>query len=156
MDSSNNTKTTTQNPERDKMMEHIRNIAPKHCDLCGQKYHDHDFNLVKTAMGQATLHLKCHNCSNSYLLNIYSPAPGMIGSSRSQMNLDVESAKELVKFAGAKAISVNEALDVYNAIKQSPLLVSDLIKSSKSLLATSPTSRSTNKIVRKVEKPSLA
>jgi RNase P subunit RPR2 len=97
-----------------RLIESIRSVSPKHCDSCGYKYKEDDFKLVKSQNQQATVHLRCQNCGNSYLLNIFSPSMGMIGSSRSQLNLDVTHPQELVKFVKAGSITMNEALDAYN------------------------------------------
>jgi hypothetical protein len=115
-------------PELKQIMDMIKNVTPKHCDLCGNKYEEQDFNLVKTANQQATLHLKCRACGNSYLLNVFSPAAGMIGSSRSQLNLDLANAKEITKFASSGAISLNQALDAYNLFSKQPFVLESILK----------------------------
>ncbi len=108
--------------ELNKVIKSIKGIAPKHCDICGQKYEDTDFKPVKAQNQQSMIHLSCQNCGNSYMLNIVSPAQGLFASSRAAVNLDVNGTNELMQFAGAKAISSDDALDAYNLFYKSGIL----------------------------------
>jgi hypothetical protein len=108
-----------QNPS---FLKNIKSVAPKHCDLCGHMYDEADFHLVKNQQQQTVIHLRCHNCGNSYMLNVYSPMAGVLGSSRSQLNLDLTQPDELSKFAGQEPVSINQALDGFNLLVKSDFL----------------------------------
>lgn len=104
------------------IIKNVRGIAPKHCDFCGNKYEDSDFQVIRTQAQQSVIHLQCRGCGNSYMLNIYNPMGGLLGSSRSQLNLDITDTKELMHFAGTKPVTSNEALDGYNLFARSEFL----------------------------------
>ena len=104
-----------------KALNEARAVAPKYCEKCGQKYQDHDFNLVQKNNGQSVFHLKCARCSNTYILNVVSPSPHVMASQRSSFNIDLRDAEEMTKFAGQKAVSQDEALDVLNTLEHEDL-----------------------------------
>jgi hypothetical protein len=106
--------TSTSNGNLQNVLENVKGVVPKHCDVCGTKYESDSFSLVKDDAKQKVVHIKCQNCGNSYLLNIVNPNHGMVGSSRAHLNLDISNAKELIKFASSKPVSINNALDAYN------------------------------------------
>jgi|GEM_PF-1069147 len=108
------------NPFPDNFQKMIRNIAPRHCDFCGHKYSEEDFHLVKMQGQNAVVHLKCAQCNSSYMLNIYSPGTGVLGSSRMQLNLDLEDNQEITQFANNTAVTRNEALDAFNLLVEDP------------------------------------
>lgn len=109
----------------------VKSLAPRHCDLCGNKYTESDFNVMRSTPQQTVIHLHCKSCGNSYMLNVFSPVNGFLGSSRAPINLDLTTAKELTMFAGRKPIAVDEALDAYNAIYKSDALTQFISNSSK-------------------------
>lgn len=113
-------------PELDRAIKSIRGLAPKHCDVCGQKYSESDFKTVKSQSQQTVIHLTCQNCGNSYMLNIMNPVSGMYASSRASMNLDITDTNELVRFASSNAITEDEALDAYNTLLEGKSLDSFL------------------------------
>lgn len=104
------------------ILNQAKGIVPKHCDNCGNKYSQSDFSLMNESSQQTTIHIKCHNCNNSYVLNVYNPVAGLIGSSRSHLNLDISDSEELMKFAGSDAISRDQALDAYSLIAKTTML----------------------------------
>ncbi len=108
--------------QKPEVLKNIMQIAPKFCDVCGTQYQTKNFNVVKNEGQQLVVHLKCSNCGNGYMLNIFNPMHGVFGTTRSQVNLDIESPKELMKFASSKSLSINEALDAHNILMKSPVL----------------------------------
>lgn len=109
--------------EKEAFINQVKAIAPKHCDVCGTKYTDEDFSNIKSNNQQTVVHLRCRNCGNAYILNIYSPVPGIIGSARSQVNLDLTDTNELMTFAGSKSVTADDALDAMNLLTKSPALL---------------------------------
>jgi hypothetical protein len=107
---------------KQEVLKNIMQIAPKFCDVCGSQYQNKNFNVVKNEGQQLVVHLKCSNCGNGYMLNIFNPMHGVFGTTRSQVNLDIESPKEMIKFASSKSLSINEALDAHNILMKSPVL----------------------------------
>ena len=134
-----------QNNNIDKnLLSQIKNVTPKHCDLCGYKYSETDYNIIKQPnQGQIVVHIKCQSCGNAYMLNVFSPSQGLIGSAKSQINLDLSNTHELVKFAGKGVITVNEALDAYNSITKEDGL-EKFIKKNESLTSLGRVRRSNN------------
>ena len=100
-----------------KALNQARAVAPKYCEKCGMKYEDVDFNLVQKNNGQSVFHLKCSRCANTYIINVVSPSPHVMASQRSSLNIDLRDAEEMTKFAGQKAVSKDEALDIYNTLQ---------------------------------------
>lgn len=100
--------------KQEELLKMIRPVSPKHCDLCGAKYKDEDYRLTGEKNGQTSVSISCQNCGNTYMLNVFSPAMGILGSSRSKLSLDVKGAEEISKFSQLPAISSDEALDAYN------------------------------------------
>jgi hypothetical protein len=103
-----------QNLSLEEIMKNFKGVTPIHCDHCGFKFSDESFDLVRFKNQHAVIHTKCFNCGYAYMLNFFVPMPGMIGTSKSQLNLDIIETKELVTFAGQRSVSVNDALDAYN------------------------------------------
>lgn len=104
------------------ILKHAKGVVPKHCDNCGTKYSEKDFNLVGDDSQQASIHIHCHNCGNNYMLNVFNPIGGLIGSSRSQLHLDLSDSEELEKFAGSRSVSQDDALDAYNLLAKTEIL----------------------------------
>lgn len=104
-----------------KALNEAREVAPRFCEKCGQAYSDKDFNLVQKNAGQAVFHLKCSRCSNTYILNVVAPAPNIMASQRSSFNIDLKDAQEMSKFAGQKAVSKDEGLDIINLLQSQDL-----------------------------------
>jgi len=102
---------------KDQALKEARTVAPKFCEKCGTKYEDSNFNLVKKEHSQTVFHLKCPKCNNTYMLNVVAPAPHMMASQRSSINIDVNSPEELSKFAGRGSVSRDEVIDVYQKLK---------------------------------------
>lgn len=102
---------------RQEALNDARTVAPKYCEKCGYKYKDDDFRLVKKDPKQTVFHLRCEQCTNTYILNIISPGPNIMASQRSNLNIDLQNVKEMTKYAGKKPVSRNEALDVLNTLK---------------------------------------
>ncbi|MFW5702598.1 MAG: hypothetical protein ACOCXP_01380 [Candidatus Dojkabacteria bacterium] len=100
--------------KKEEILKIIKPVAPKHCDLCGEKYAEQDFQVANQDRGETTVSISCKNCQNTYMLNVFSPAMGVLGSSRSKLNLDLKGAEEISRFAKMPAISADEALDAYN------------------------------------------
>jgi len=109
------------NKVKEQALNEARAVAPKFCEKCGQQYSDESFNLVQKNSNQSVFHLKCPRCSNTYILNIVSPSPNVMASQRSNLNIDLKDAKEMSKFAGKKAVSKDEALDVMNQLETQDL-----------------------------------
>ncbi len=95
------------------IIKHIMEVAPKHCENCGNKYSETDFKVMKSTSVNTLLHLKCSSCGNTYMLNVVSPMQGMVGASRTPLNLDLQSSNEFSKFAGNKPTKIDEAIDIY-------------------------------------------
>lgn len=112
----------TKETDTQKVLKMVKNVAPKHCDICGHKYEDSDFHLVKNQGNQTVIHLRCDSCGNTYMLNVFNPAQGLLGSTRAQLNLDLAEANEVMNFAGNKPLTTNEALDAYNLLTKSSAL----------------------------------
>ncbi|MBN1331346.1 hypothetical protein JW978_00470 [Candidatus Dojkabacteria bacterium] len=102
---------------KDQALKEARAVAPKYCEKCGTQYKDENFNLVKKEQNQAVFHLKCPNCNNTYMLNVVAPAPHMMASQRSSINIDVNSPEELSKFAGKGSVTRDEVIDIYQKLK---------------------------------------
>ncbi|MBD3280084.1 hypothetical protein GF389_00985 [Candidatus Dojkabacteria bacterium] len=114
----NNRKSDQKKQEiKDQALKEARAVAPKYCEKCGTKYTDQNFNLVKKEKAQAVFHLKCSNCGNTYMLNVVAPAPHMMASQRSSVNIDVNSPEELTKFAGKGSVTRDEVIDIYQKLK---------------------------------------
>lgn len=110
---------------KDQALNEARSVAPRFCERCGGEYTDDSFNLVQKNKKHSIFHLKCAKCGNTYMLNVVSPAPNLMASQRSSINIDLKDVKEMSKFAGKSAVSKDEALDVFNALKDNNIL--DLI-----------------------------
>jgi hypothetical protein len=110
--------------DKNKVLKKLEGVVPKHCDRCGHKYHPHDMEVIKTDNNVTAIHVKCHNCKNNYILNMFSPMNGLMGTSKAQVNLDLSNSKEVVKFAGLESIDTDEALDAFNQINKTELLES--------------------------------
>jgi len=102
--------------DQQKFIKNFFAVAPKHCDNCGAKYQESDFQVIKTSPVNLVLHLKCRVCNNSYMLNVLNPMNGMIGAQRTPINIDLQSETEIKKFAGQEAINKNEAIDLFGQI----------------------------------------
>lgn len=96
-----------------KIIKNIMEVAPKHCENCGNKYRENDFRIMRSSAVNTLLHLKCASCGNTYMLNVVSPMQGMVGASRMPLNLDLYSPNEVSKFAGIEPLEDDEALDIY-------------------------------------------
>ncbi len=118
MNTKNNPQKRNDNPLNKMALGKARAVAPKFCEQCGTAYKDSDFHLVQETQHSLIFHLKCSKCKSTYILNVSSPAPHLLASQKSKISLDLEDAKELTKFAGSSAISINEILDVYNELQK--------------------------------------
>lgn len=101
---------------KEEALKEARAVAPRFCEKCGTEYLDNDFRLVQKNNKQSVFHLKCTKCQNTYILNVVSPSPNVLASQRSSLNIDLRDAREISKFAGKRAVSKDEALDVMNKI----------------------------------------
>jgi hypothetical protein len=114
-------------PNKDNsIIKNIMEIAPKHCENCGNKYHEGDFKVMRSTNVNTLLHLKCSKCGNTYMLNVVSPMQGMMGASRMPLNLDLYSPAEVSKFAGVNPTDHDEAIDIFDALE--PKKFSSFIK----------------------------
>ncbi len=104
------------------LIANYKTIAPKHCDNCGNAYGENDYHVMRNANGQMVVHLKCSKCHNSYMLNIFSPMQGVVGSTKSGINLDLNTTEEISKFTEFDAIDINEALEAYTILCKSDVL----------------------------------
>lgn len=101
---------------KDNLIKHFLTIAPKHCDNCGAKYSEADFNVIKSTPQGVVLHLTCQVCKNNYVLNVMNPVNGVLGTQKMPLNIDLEGDSEIQYFAGNESITENDALDVFNTI----------------------------------------
>lgn len=101
---------------KENLIKHFLTIAPKHCENCGAKYSEADFNVIKSSPQGIVLHLTCQACKNNFVLNVMGSANGVFGTQKVPLNIDLESDAEMDYFAGNDAISEDDALDVFNAI----------------------------------------
>lgn len=106
---------------KNEALNEARAVAPKFCEKCGTQYKDEDFRLFQRNDKQSVFHLKCSKCNNTYILNVVAPGPNIIASQRSSLNIDLQDAKEMSKYAGKRAVSKDEALDVMNKIEKNDL-----------------------------------
>ncbi len=104
--------------EEQQFLNSIKEITPKHCDACGAKYKLSDLKVVKKQSQNASIHIKCSECGNSYLINIFTPMLGVLGSTRSKIDLDITDPREIMLFASNEVISLNEALDAFNRLSK--------------------------------------
>ena len=98
--------------DKQNFFRHFLTLAPKHCDNCGSKYNETDFKVINSNNNNVVLHLKCHECQNTYVLNVMNQANGSMGAQRIPFNSDISNDVELELFAGTEAVSTNEALDL--------------------------------------------
>lgn len=117
---SNYKKEKSQDTKNDALNE-ARAVAPKYCEKCGFEYSDDNFQLVQKNNNQAVFHLKCSKCGNTYILNVVSPSPNIMASQRSSLNIDLTEPDEMSKFAGKGAVSKDEALDIFNILKDTDI-----------------------------------
>ena len=97
--------------DKQNFFKHFLTVAPRHCDNCGAKYKEADFKVINSNGNNIVLHLKCHDCQNTYVLNIMNQPNGTMGAQRIPFNSDIETEAELECFAGSEGVSSNEALD---------------------------------------------
>ncbi len=102
-------------------IKNLQNFAPKYCDNCGHAFSEPDFKVLKRSNVNTLLHLRCSSCGSAYMLNVLSPAQGVMGSTRVPVNLDLSSGEEIKKFAGTESISENNAIDAYDALSSDNL-----------------------------------
>jgi len=91
----------------------IMEIAPKHCENCGNKYESTDFKVMRSTSINTLLHLKCPKCGTTYMLNVVSPIQGMVGASRMPLNLDLYTSDEMSRFAGKSSTTKDEAISIF-------------------------------------------
>lgn len=106
---------------KEEALNKARAVAPKYCERCGGQYTDDSFKLVQKNDKHSVFHLKCAKCANTYMLNVVSPAPNLMASQRSSLNIDLDNVKEMSKFAGKVAVSEDEALDIANTLKDADI-----------------------------------
>ena len=108
------------NLEREKksFLKNIMAVAPKHCENCGHKYSEEDFQVVQKNPNATVIHLKCSQCGASYMLNIMNPVNGIVGASKTPFNLDIESPKELSQFLVLPPIIIDEAIEIYDLLSK--------------------------------------
>lgn len=107
---------------KDKALNDARAVAPKFCERCGGEYSDDSFKLVQKDKKHSIFHLKCTKCGNTYMLNVVAPAPNLMASQRSSLNIDLVSVQEMSKFAGKGAVTKDEALDIANTLKSKDII----------------------------------
>jgi len=98
--------------DKQNFFRHFLTVAPKHCDNCGAKYEEIDFKVINSNNNNIVLHLKCHECQNTYVLNVMNQANGTMGAQRIPFNSDINTDIELEFFAGSEGVTTNEALDL--------------------------------------------
>ncbi len=103
-------------PEKKNFIKNLQHFAPKYCDNCGHPFEEPDFKILKQSSINTLLHLRCSSCGNAYMLNVLSPANGVVGSTRVPINLDLQNGEEIKRFAGSEIVSEDDAIDVYNAL----------------------------------------
>jgi len=102
--------------DKQNFFRHFLTVAPKHCDNCGSRYNEADFKVINSNNNSIVLHLKCHDCQNTYVLNVMNQPNGSMGAQRIPFNSDVNSDIELEFFAGSEGVGSNEALDVFSQL----------------------------------------
>ena len=95
----------------------IKQIIPKHCENCGNKYSDENLKVVRKTEQALLLHLQCASCGHAYMINVVSPNMNFQGSSRIPINTDISSAGEIEKFAGRPSINPDDVLDAVRFAK---------------------------------------
>ena len=98
--------------DKQNFFRHFLAVAPKHCDNCGAKYNETDFKVINSNNNNIVLHLKCHECQNTYVLNVMNQANGTMGAQRVPFNSDINNDPELEYFAGSESVTTNDALDL--------------------------------------------
>jgi len=99
--------------DKQNFFKHFLTLAPKHCDNCGAKYDEGDFKVINSNNSSIVLHLKCHECQNTYVLNVLNQPNGTLGAQRMPFNSDVNTDIEMDYFAGSEGVSDNNAIDAY-------------------------------------------
>lgn len=91
-------------------------IAPKHCDNCGSAHVSEDFSLVSSDRRNVIFQSSCKQCSLVQVLRL-SPG-GPMSIQRFESNNSDVTGKEFQKFAGKPAVVKEEALEVYQQMRQ--------------------------------------
>jgi len=102
--------------DRQNFFKHFMTFAPKHCDNCGSKYSEMDFKVINSNNNNIVLHLKCHDCQNTYVLNVMNQTNGTMGAQRIPFNSDINNDSELEYFVGSEGVTTNEALDLLSQL----------------------------------------
>jgi uncharacterized Zn finger protein len=99
------------------VMNQLSAILPKFCDKCGHKHDSDDFDIVATEQNNATCKLSCKNCGNMYMMQVHSPAPGVLSAQKTGFKTEI-SSKEMDKFKEADQIHSDDIIDAYNGLKK--------------------------------------
>jgi len=102
--------------DKQNIFKHFLTLAPKHCDNCGAKYNESDFKVINSNNNSIVLHLKCHECQNTYVLNVLNQPNGTLGAQRIPFNSDVNNDIEMDFFAGSDEVTTNQAIDIYRTL----------------------------------------
>lgn len=87
----------------------LRGVLAKYCDECGSQYMEDDIRIVQKDNNAILLHLSCKTCGKTHLATIMKPL-GV--TNRMPIKTDLR-AEEIKKFAGKRAVSPDDTLDVY-------------------------------------------
>lgn len=98
------------------VIQQLRSLAPRFCDVCGTQHNDQDFSFVGNRDGMLTFQISCGQCGSTDVLQMSPGSTGVSMKRYSAMNTDVKGA-EFSKFAGKPQIEKEEALDIYTDLK---------------------------------------
>lgn len=98
------------------VIQQLRSLAPRYCDVCGTQHLDSDFSFVGNRDGMLTFQISCGHCGSTDVLQMNPGSNGLSMKRYSAMNTDVKGA-EFAKFAGKPQIEKEEALDIYTNLK---------------------------------------
>lgn len=101
----------------------IENVA-QYCDKCGKPYDVDDVEILQQNDYSVIIHFACSNCKARHLATFIKPL-GI--TSRIPVNTDL-SIEELGRFAGKHSVSLNNELDVHEALKEDNITIADIIK----------------------------
>lgn len=98
------------------IMQHIHAIMPQFCDKCGTKYNSTDIEIMGSNSSRVTCKINCKNCGNNYMMQVNSPAEGVLAAKRAEFKSEM-SAKEITKFSEADQIESDEIIEVHDQVK---------------------------------------
>ncbi len=101
-------------PKKDVLkLDEIIGSIPLYCDKCGSLHNKDNIEIIDKNENLTIIYMMCENCLSKNIMYVIKPLNVI---NKTVINVDLES-NEIKKFAGSKAITTDDILNIYSIIK---------------------------------------